>query len=188
MFMYNLLFNFGNNDGTFDDLQGAGPLQQSKHWLRLPNLDPGAVFNPEGVNPAQWGNPLRGTLLIPHGGNVNATHAIGLRIAPTPASAGALAADATLDIAVAFGRPTVAAQNFASPFEDAANATLATFIQRGMVRAVGVTGWFLRLSAIKKQPPDPNVTHRYEFAVGVIVNSGGLVRTYGEDPEFDIGT
>ena len=189
MFMFNLLFDFNNDNGTFDDLAGPGILNHSKHWARFNGAtDVPAAFNPEPFNAAQWRGPFRGTVFIPHGGVLAAAHGIGLRIAPTPASAAGLVAAAQLDIAVAFGRPTVSAQGFASPFVDATGATLATFIRSGLGRPPGNTGWFVRLDRINKQPSDANLADRYEFAVGIVVRSGGVTRTYGEDPEFDIGT
>lgn len=187
MFMLNLLFDFNNDTGMFSDLQTAGiPLLNSKHWLKVNPPDPPAGFDPEA---AAWEDlGTFGTLLIPHGGGVANRHVIAVRIAPTPALPPAVAANATADLAVAFGRPVISRQQFASPFVDGAGAAVTLFQQTAVIRAAGVTGWFLRLGRIDRQPNHQNLTHRYEFALGAIVDSGGVRRTYGEDPEFDVGT
>jgi hypothetical protein len=187
MFVLNLLFSFNDPGGIFADLEGPGPLTRSKHWLKVTQQDP-AGFDSE--NEAQYEDlgPL-GSLFIPHGGN---PHAIGVRIAPIPTIP--LAGGATLDLAIAFGRPVIDVQRqpFASPFVDASgNNAVTMFVQQNMVRTTVVTGaegWFLRLDRLFRHPNKPNLTHRYEFALGATVNLGGQIKQYGEDPEFDVGT
>ena len=190
MFVLNLLFNFNDDTGLFMDFEGGTNLLKSEHWLKL--RPPGLPDPPPGFNPeidAQWEDlGPSGTLHIPHGGAAPNRHSIAFRIAPAPAFP--IAANATLDIAVAFGRPIIAQQPSASPFLDAANAAITFFQQTGLVRPAGVPAWFFRLPRIDRAPvpPHPNLTNRYEFALGVNVGSGGVHRTYGEDPEFDVGT
>ena len=190
MFMLNLLFDFTNLDGSFSNLVTPGnPLQTSKRWLRIAPPDLGVVFDPEALPPGlNWDDfGPGGTLLIPSPGPPATRHVIVVRVAPVPAVG--VPAAATLDFSAAFGRPAVARQQFSSPFEIAAGVARTLFLESMAVRPAGRVGWFFRLGRIEKQviPPDPNVTHRYEFAVGVNVTSGGQIRSFGEDPEFDVG-
>jgi hypothetical protein len=186
MFMLNMLFDFNNNIGAFSDLETPGvPLLSSKHWLRIAQPDPNN-FDPEA---AAWQDLGRvGTLFILHGGAPANRHAVAVRIAPVPGGP-AIVANASLDFAAAFGRPVIARQDFASPFVNGAGAAVTLIQQVGVVRPAGVPAWFFRFGRIDRQPNDPNLTHRYEFALGIKVdNQGGVIHSYGEDPEFDIGT
>jgi len=49
--------------------------------------------------------------------------------------------------------------------------------------------WTFNLGKIDLYSADPELVHRYEFALGVIVTDPviGVVRHYGEDPEMDVG-
>ena len=58
---------------------------------------------------------------------------------------------------------------------------------RASAREAKAYGWFISLGTIAVVPNHPNLTHRYEFAVGFNVSSGGVTRSFGEDPEFDVG-
>jgi hypothetical protein len=187
MFLLNLLFDFNNPSGLFSDLETAGvPLLNSKHWLTINQKVPGPGFDAEAAPWEDLGE--LGTLLIPHGGAPANRHAIGIRVAPIPAVPAVVAAGATLDISVAFGRPVVARQLFASPFEDPPGVTKTLFQGTGLVRAAGAQGWFFPLTRIDKPPASPVFTNRFEFALGIAVTSAGVTKYFGEDPEFDVGT
>jgi hypothetical protein len=188
MFVLNLLFDFGSNDGLFEDEPGnANPNDgtvNSKHWLTIPSMPAGGVpaasFNTDdGTKYKDLG--ASGTLLIKSTG---VKHFVGLRIAPIQA----LDPAATAELVVAFGRPAVARQRFASPFRDQNSRSVSFIHVPPAPRAAGKVGWFVPLRQI--QPPIPvedHVTHRYEFAVGIEIVSAGQKRQYGEDPQFDVG-
>jgi hypothetical protein len=109
---------------------------------------------------------------------------------PTPA----VPADATLQLAVTFGRPVRANQAQASPFK-VGGAVRTTFVFGPITRNSSTAGgavpvaWFFPLGdlAAATGTPDDDLTDRYEFSLGIIVNSGGVIRHYGEDPEMDVG-
>ena len=183
MFMYNLLFRFSDRSGLFVDTSAkeasGNPLLNSKHWLKLDDASAAqdsveqCVFEDLGV---------AGTLLI---GSEAVRHEIAVRIAPHPDER--LGADATAKVGVAFGRPLLARQPFASPFKDG-DITQTFFDNDGTAtREAGADGWFISLGRIVVVPNHPNLTHRYEFAVGFNVSSSGVTRSFGEDPEFDVG-
>jgi len=184
MFALNMLFDFGSDDGLFVDPPAIpnpndGTIN-SKHWLTTPqpNLPPN--FNTD--DGAQWmDSGAAGTLLIKSTG---VKHFIGLRIAPIQA----LDPAATLELIVAFGRPVIARQRFASPFRNQNGRSISLFHLGPEARQPGKIGWFFPLDQIKLPiPARDHETHRYEFAVGIEVTSGGQTRQYGEDPQFDVG-
>ena len=159
--------------------QSTDPLLNSKHWLKLKDATAAQdaveqqVFEDLGV---------AGTLLI---GSDGMRHEIAVRIAPHPDEP--LGADAIAKVGVAFGRPLLARQPFASPFKGGDNTQTFFDNDRPSSRQGGAYGWFISLGTIVVVPNHPNLTHRYEFAVGFNVSSGGITRSFGEDPEFDVG-
>lgn len=184
--MLNLLFDFNHDGGLFTDRKTPGvPLLNSKHWLRFPVPNPGAGFDPENPGGPGWQDlGPAGTLLIRSAAQ---KHLIAVRVAPDPLTS--IAASATAQIIVAFGRPVVAQQDFASPFI-VGTQTIPSFFGTLIARpAGGITGWTFPLNVIARVPApgDDHVTHRYEFAVGLNVTSSGVTKSYGEDPEFDVG-
>jgi len=181
--MYNLLFRFSDRSGLFVDTppqeQSTDPLLNSKHWLKRTD----ATAAQDGLERLVFEDlGVAGTLLI---GSEAARHEIVVRIAPHPREQ--LGADATAKIGVAFGRPLLARQPFASPFKDEDNTQTFFDNDRPSSREAGAYGWFISLGTIVVVPNHPNLTHRYEFAVGFNVSSGGVTRSFGEDPEFDVG-
>ena len=183
MFMFNLLFDFSKTDGLFSgDFTGAGStiLDKSKNWLKQPQRDPPDPFN----TPHPWEDLLEGTLLVPN----PIGEAIGVRIAPH--KNGPPLTAPTLDLMVSFGSRDLARTPFASPFATAAGETIATFSHIGVaLPAVGY--WYFKLDKIAKASAHANKAHRYEFVVGTIIKDiqGGvlLTRTFGHDPQMDIG-
>jgi hypothetical protein len=111
-----------------------------------------------------------------------------VRFAPDLTVAAVIAANATALLVLAFGRPVTLQQPFASPFTSAGHTLTTYSIDLGQ-RVAGNVGWFHNLGPIDpatRPAPGSDVSHRYEFAVGIRVISGGQTREYGEDPEFDI--
>jgi hypothetical protein len=188
VFMLNLLFDFNSPDGLFTDRQTPNvPLLNSKHWLKVANPNPPANFDPENPpTPPGWEDlGPTGTLFIPPSG-ANPQHVIAVRIAPDPITA--IDPAATAELLVAFGRPVIARQRFASPFVTAGGQTQTSFRFALAARpAAGLTGWVVRLGQIGRPGRHPNLSDRYEFALGINVTSLGVTRGYGEDPEFDVG-
>ena len=74
----------------------------------------------------------------------------------------------------------------ASPFVTAGQ-TRSVFYTPPAPRPGGAGGWFLNFGVIGIAPEHENLTHRYEFALGIEVTSRGVTRSFSEDPEFDIG-
>jgi hypothetical protein len=183
MFMFNLLFDFSKTDGIFSgDFTGAGAtiLDKSKNWLKQPQKDPADPFS----TGQPWQDLQEGTLLVPN----PIGEAIGVRIAPH--RNGPVLTAPVLDLAVCFGSRDLARTPFASPFATAANETIATFHHIGV--ALPAAGfWYFRLDKIVKASPHVNKAHRYEFVIGAIIRDtpGGVLttRTYGHDPQMDIG-
>jgi hypothetical protein len=189
MFMLNLLFDFNSPDGVFSEKTTLGvPLLNSKHWLHIPPPDLPGTFDPENLpSGLAWQDlgPV-GTLYIPPGGMAGGQH-IAVRIAPDPIAG--IANNAAGWFVAAFGRPVIARQKFASPFVDSGQTK--TIVNRELKATErpngGNTGWFVRLGTITRTPVHVNLTDRYEFSLGVDITSGGVLRSYGEDPEFDVG-
>jgi hypothetical protein len=195
MYCLNLLFDNTNQNGLFVESPNPAvlnPLQNSKHWLKIPTAQPPAGFNPHAQ--ANWTRVGRaGTLSIPHippappGGG---EHFVGVRIAPD-LNIGDVPNDATAELLVAFGRPVIANQDFASPFKDANGQTLTAFYFPPVARN-GAAGWFFQLAQIdisRRPAPGSDLSSRFEFAIGLNIRWGGtndIKRSYGEDPEFDI--
>ena len=193
MYMLNLVFKidptqpFGRFSG---DVSGAY-LDKSLDWLRLKTDDPKDMnkFDPED---AKLWNPLgqAGTLLIPkrkdNQGNVKDDW-ICIRVLRHPAS-DPNAAIQKVRLVVAFGRPVRATQEHASPFthdDSDTGRAVTSFVRDG--QGAG-PAWFFPLARIAKWSEEQNLTHRYEFAVGLIVTTTtGDEYHYGEDPEMDIG-
>jgi hypothetical protein len=188
MFMLNLLFEFGQTNGRFRGDRGSSALTTSMNWLKLTSAEPVdpnvPAFNPET---ADWENlGEAGTLLIPGRPAVNDN--ICIRIRQDPQELTQIPATATLQLAIGFGRSVRATQVHSSPFVDtqAPPAHKTTLIFDALTRNSG-PAWYFPLGQIAIRPTHPNLTHRYEFSVGVIVKSDGVTRYYGEDPEMDIG-
>ena len=182
MFVLNMLFDFSREDGLFLDRESySDPLLNSKHWLKVASADPQVSFDLEPPSEGFEDLGVAGTLLIR---SANPQHAIGVRIAPDPITA--IDPDATGELFVAFGRPVIARQPFASPFVTAGQ-TRSVFHVPLTRRPSGAGGWLVKLGAIGRAPEHENLTHRYEFALGIEVTSRGVTRSFGEDPEFDIG-
>ncbi len=198
MYTLNLLFDFNDTEGRFSGDRGNNPLLKSRNWLQLNVAEPAnpnpPAFNPEV--PANWTNLGEAdTLLLnsaPDPGNIC------VRVVDDPTAnpvAGFDPSTATLQLIVAFGVPARARQNFASPFTTdgtTGGPTKSTFVFGPITRNSGPAGspvaWFFPLAKIVKRPANPNLTHRYEFALGVVVTTpGGITRTFGDDPEMDVG-
>jgi hypothetical protein len=186
MYMLNLLVDFTIVNGRFSgDASIPGPLNTSVNWLKLNTAEPAnpdlPAFNPETADWMDIGQA--GTLLIP-GRVPPAPENICIRVAQDP-DGFVLPAAATVQIVASFGKAVRARQERASPFIEGGGAR-TTFVFGPSVRNT-TGGWYMRLGQIGIRPPTQNLTHRYEFSVGVIVNSGGVRRDFGEDPEMDIG-
>jgi hypothetical protein len=201
MYILNVGFKFDDTDGLFagDDPNPNGldpDLRRSMDWLELvgaepPNPNPPA-FNPDTRNWTRLGSTV--SLLIPSFlGAVPDPANIGIRIVPdsrgpTPSAA------AVLTLAVTFGRPARRHQPQSSPFTHNGQPPLLggrvipTFVRGPVARNAGL-GWFFHLGTVAIRPGagGPKKTHRYEFAIGVNITDGPTERSYGEDPEMDIG-
>jgi hypothetical protein len=183
-YMLNLLFDLNETQGVFSpDQPGGGSLVQTKSatWLKVG----GGV--PANVETANWQNLEKArNFLVPQGRNEN----ICLRVAPIPNMNPALDPGATITLVTSFGAPRIASQKTSSPFQTVTGETVAAFSSQGPRNSPaggGAVAWFFNLGPIQVVPQSQNVPHRYEFSVGVIVNSGAVVRTYGIDPEMDVG-
>jgi hypothetical protein len=194
VYMLNMLFDFSKQDGLFsnylDPTNPPDPLKNSRRWLKGGAfVNPPNGFDPERQVPHFWTDLERWTLYVPKN---NPGHTIAIRIAPEPNTP--LDPSARIDFVAAFGRPLIAErQQFASPFESVTGNVLTTFIRNLPSRAAGTDGWYIELGniAANKHAPNPDVTNRFEFALGIIVTQtvGGVttVRHFGEDPEEDVG-
>ena len=190
--MLNMLFDFSKTDGLFSDFvdlsANPDPLKNSKRWLRYNGPDPSGKENPgnpEPNNKAVWVDLKRFNVLIPKAAS---GHNVALRFAPVPGTEALLTATAQLDCVVAFGRPLSGQQAFASPFRQGTNVK-TTYFRIGATRGAGEIGWFVPLDQIhaNSYPPEKDLTNRFEFAIGIVVKSGGNERHFGEDPEEDVG-
>jgi len=188
--MLNLLFAFDpltDGIGLFSEYEDpnrpSNPLLMSKHWLKLNTDSVLHNFTPDNLPPGLNWEDLgpAGTLLIPSTAH---KHTIGIRIAEYPT--GRIAAGATGELVVAFGRPVIAKQPHGSPFV-VGDYTETKFYHGPGSRIGGAPSWFFKIGNIATVPGHENVTHRYEFALGFNVVSNGVTRSYGEDPEFDVG-
>lgn len=204
MYLLTLQFDFTRTNGRVsgDSTSTSGPLTTSMNWIKLipdaAHPEPDFPF-PAGfdVETAHWQDlGEAGTLLIPSPD----PQVIGIYVRQDqdPGTGPALDSSATVQLVVSFGRPSVAHQNHASPFTaNAAPLPLGvvqtTFVLGPATRNSSVSGtpaaWFFPLHKIAIRPSNPNLTHRYEFSVGMIVTdvTNGKSRSYGEDPEMDIG-
>lgn len=190
MYMLNLVFDLRRSDGLFggDDPTSGSPgvLRKSMNWLELngnPSTNPTAGFDPET---ASW-NDLgqAGALLLssnPPPGWI-CVRAVPDQRGPAPA------ATDTVELVLAFGRPIRFHQPHASPFthDGRPNGRIVTSFVSRPITANTTRGWFFPIGEIARWSNHPNLTHRYEFCLGLIVNYGGQEYHYGEDPEMDIG-
>ena len=196
MYMLNLVFDLRKNDGLFygDDPTPGSPLalRRSLNWLELigetappidPTLPPPNDFDPEAFGWTDLGQAE--TLLLP--GNPDpgwiCLRAVNDQRGPAPAVGD------TVQFVAAFGRPARFHQPQASPFTHdgtAAGRIVTTFVSGPLLKQATSRGWFFALGQIAKRPGHPKKTHRYEFAVGLIVTHNGQEFYYGEDPEMDI--
>ncbi|MBM3768022.1 MAG: hypothetical protein FJW32_21760 [Acidobacteria bacterium] len=184
-----------------DSSEFTGPLHTSMNWLRL-RLPPGGSepdfpllpgFNVESQN---WRDLKEaGTLFLPKPDPQVLGVYVREDIDSHPASS-ALSASATVQLAICFGRPTRAKQSQSSPILESTptgpivKSTIILGPATPMLGTPATEGkrWFFPLGKIGTRPdPDSNITHRYEFAIGVILRDGSKTRYYGEDPEMDIG-
>ena len=191
MYMLNLVFKIDPNApyGQFSgDVSGAY-LEKSRDWLRLKVDDPDDIskFDPEDTK--KW-NPLgeAGTLLIPKRKDSSGKAKVDwicIRVLRHPGS-DPNAAIQKVQLVVSFGRPVRATQDYASPFthddSDTGRAVTA-FVLDG--QGAG-PAWFFPLKKIARWSTEENLTHRYEFSVGLIVKTSAGEYHYGEDPEMDI--
>lgn len=186
MYTLNALFDLSKKDGRLSGDRPGGILNKSLNWLRLTDPEPAdpnpPAFDPEGASWSDLGEA--GTLLLP---GTPDPGRICIRVVPDP-NGPPVPAGATLQLVVCFGRPTRAHQPQASPFTDGTGApsVLTTFVFGPVTRNTSA-GWFFPLGKIATKPGNPNLTHRYEFSIGIVVTSGGVTRHYGEDPEMDVG-
>jgi hypothetical protein len=191
VYTLNLLFNLNNANGRFSGDRRGGVLSKSNNWLLLKPAEPDnpdpSVFNPE--DPAIWTDQGEaGTLLIQNDQNPN--QHICVRIAPDPSGLAVDLTNTKVSLVVAFGASLPSAQAHSSPFttDDTEGGPVVTTF-RFSSNANTSAGWFFPLGRIRRVPHSQNVTHRYQFAVGAIVEvRGGITRHYGEDPEMDVGT
>ncbi len=188
MFTLNLLFNLNDTNGRVTGDRGGVPLRKSMNWLKLRDPEPAnpnpPAFDPETANWTDLGQAS--TILLPFSANPGN---ICVRIAPDPVGPPPpipLDPRATLQLVVSFGAPARARQKQASPFQTPDGSIMTTFAFGPSPRNTSA-GWFFPLGSIALAPAHVNLTDRYEFTVGFIVNSGGLVRHYGEDPDMDVG-
>ena len=174
MYLLNLLINADVVNGRFSgDANPPTSLNTSMNWLKLNTAEP-ADPNPGAFNPetADWSNVGQaGTLLIPSRQPPGAEN-ICIRVARDP-DGPALPDTATVQIVVSFGKAVRARQERASPFVQAGSAR-TTFVFGPQTRNTAA-GWYFRLGEIGPRPQTQNLTHRYEFSVGVILNSGGVM-------------
>lgn len=202
MYILNMLFRFDERTGLFsgDDSTAIpnldGTLRRSNEWLELQGPEPAnpnaPPFNPDVRNWDRLGHAE--ALVLPTiAGTPNPAN-IGIRIAPH--QAGGSLTNPALQLAVTFGRPARMHQPQASPFVDAGSVKptfITDKIQRNTFLQDGTPfGWFVHLGTVAIRPGSGSGfskkrTHRYEFAIGVIVSDNGQTRYYGEDPEMDIG-
>ena len=204
MYLLTLQFDSDKTNGRFsgDSNSTSGPLSTSMNWLRLipdaahpePDFPVPSGFNVETAN---WQNLGKaGTLFLPGPD----PQVIGVYVRQDPdANAGpALDGVATVQLVVCFGRPTKAHQEQASPFTENAAPLPGGLVQTNFVigpirRNSPPTGtalsWFFPLHKIAIRPTNPNLTHRFEFSLGLTVRdvTNARNRYYGEDPEMDIG-
>jgi len=140
---------------------------------------------PDPENADHWDDLDAGTLHIPGSGQ---RPDMAIRVAPKEAL---MDNDAKAEFVAAFGRPAIQSpkrQKFASPFVGPEAWAKMMFYEKPTARqAAGTTGWTIKLGQVKREGPGANKTHRYEFAVGINVTSGDKIRSFGEDPEFDVG-
>ena len=204
MYVLTLQFDFTKTNGRLsgDSSSTSGPLSKSMNWLKLipdaahpePDIPVPGTFNVETANWQDLGEA--GTLFIP--GPDPQVIGIYVRQDLDPNAGPALGASATVQLTAGFGRPTRAHQTHASPFtEDAAplpgGVVQTTFVMGPITRNSPPAGsplaWFFPLHKIAIRPNNPNLTHRYEFSIGLTVRdvSTGRTRYFGEDPEMDIG-
>lgn len=203
MYILNILFRFSEKTGLFSGDDATAPpgadssLRRSNEWLELKGaepLDPNPPsFNPDVRNWERLGQAE--ALVLPTIAGSPDPANIGIRIAPH--QGGGSLSNPTLQLAVTFGRPPRLHQPQASPFKDAAGCVIPTFISPPIPRNTFLPdgspfGWFVHLGTVKIRPGSgtgfsKKKTHRYEFAIGVIVSDNGQMRYYGEDPEMDIG-
>ena len=214
MYMMNYLFDFNRDTGLFSGDRTASTkklaglpneLYTSKNWLKFkptatvpkPGSPFPAIFNPETLTWEDLEDMDSGTLLIPKSTGADDGN-VGIRIALDPDSSSAPiplgAAGAQLTVVVCFGKPVQGTQKRASPFEDGGAAVKTTYVFANQPSNQQYLGnpisWFFALDLVKFRPPvgKKNRTHRYEFAVGVTVTSGGITHHYSHDPEMDITT
>jgi hypothetical protein len=192
MYMLNLVFKIdaNNPDGLLvadEPTKPKPPLQAPLHWLEWKLDEPADPPNPEDPSleaDYNW-NDLgqAATLLLPSNPNPGW---ICIRAVNDPDGS----VPDTLQLVVAFGRPARAFQPQASPFTDVNGHIVTTFVKEPVPTVRNTSrAWFYSLGQIAnaKRPGHPKLTHRYEFAVGLIVTARGKTYYYGEDPEMDIG-
>ncbi len=192
MFTLNLLFDFDRSNGRFSGDRNGTPsaLFKSNNWLLLQESEPAnpapPAFDPERDIWQDKGEASTPRLVEDHS---NPNQNICIRIAPDPDSPAIDLRTTTLTLVAAFGAKLPAApQAHASPFtlDDTKDGPIMTTVVSYNIPANTSAGWFVPLGRIRKVP-GANDRHRFQFAVGIIVTSGGQSRTFGEDPDMDVG-
>ena len=211
MYLMNYLVDFNDRDGAFSGDRttppGGGPARSSlftsKNWLKLlpsagvpepPDPFP-AAFNPDAGNWDNLNDMDSGTILINSAtGGAPKDDSLGLRIGLDPDSAatpGLKAAPPVVTIMLCFGRPSLAKQKRASPFEMGGTARTTftqTFNAPTGADSLGNPTWFMPIDFIRFRGGLKN--HRsnpYEFALGVIMTANRVVHHYSHDPQMDVG-
>jgi hypothetical protein len=217
MYMLNLLFTWpagGIGNGRFVDYSvspGQTPLQTSKVWLQLTDLNGKAVADPTVTNQR---NPLNpnwfapgwapdslgpntkwtpigddGSLLLSKASSPGPGY-ICVRYAPAPAVSPLV--NPQLSSNVMFGREPKALQKFSSPFtiptgDVQTNCTVfATPLLSPNTPLVNPFAWFVTLNQIVNAPSPGPISYHFEFLVGAVVGAGGLTYTFSHDPEMDV--
>jgi len=156
MYMFNLLFDFTAKTGRFSEDKSGSVLKHSLHWLTLKSTisepgdpEPSATNLFKHDDASNWDKlDETRTLLLRRSDNPGN---IGIRIAQDPDDTTTLPANATVELAVSFGRPVIARpkQNRASPFEkDGAVQTTFTFpgrVKNSRDAGNNATAWFFHL-------------------------------------------
>ena len=185
MYMLNLVYDRNKTNGLFEPYDPNAPvLERSLCWLKLlggnePTHPNDPSFVPEY---RKWDDLGRAAAVLLR--KKDDPGWICIRAVSKP---GTPLGD-NLQLVAAFGRPARFGQPQASPFthdEQETGRIQTTFVFGPEPANKGVT-WLYTLRKIAKKGPKENATHRYEFAVGLVVNPGDEERHFGEDPEMDI--
>jgi hypothetical protein len=210
MYMLNLLFTWPGGEvgnGRFVDysVSSGTPLQTSKVWLQLTDLNGIAVPDPPVTNSnspnrfAPWTPDNLGlnTKWTPIGddGSLLLSKASGpgyicVRYAPAPGVSPLV--NPQLSSIVMFGREPKALQKFSSPFtiptgHVQTNCTVfGTPLLSPNTPLVSPFAWFVTLNQIVNAPSPGPISYHFEFLVGAVVEATSLTYTFSHDPEMDV--